>query len=435
MKRIGGSFNIQNKQLPGFYVKLSGRKPMTATLGGRGIVAIAMPLNWGNPGITEIDRGDIVLDKSILGYNYTDEEMLNIRELFKHAKTALIFNLNGNAVKAKTTIGTEAPIKVEALKAGVKGNVIQVAIEELVDTEGYLIKTIVDGDIVDKQEADNIEDIKENKWVEFSGTGALAAEHKTAGVYLTAGDNGTAASHTDFLTELEQHSYNILAYPGTDAPTKRLYVAFAERMAEEGIYMQLVGESLEADSYNVISVANKTEEENGTLVYWVAGLQAGLTPGESATSKNYNGEYVINTNYSRKEIETMLELGQFVFWGREPYVVEDINTFRSFTQDLTKDFRNNQIVRIIHQRITDIEKIFVTEFMGRVQNIEENRTLFWHRLAKHGEAMQAEGYIVNYNGEEDTIVTEGKNKEDVVVRDAIQAAVAITKIYMYVEVA
>lgn len=90
----GGTWVTQNKILPGAYINFVNASKATATLGERGIVAIALPLGKTPGKVIEITASEFVKDsEDLLGKAYTDASLVALREIFCHARKCLIFDL------------------------------------------------------------------------------------------------------------------------------------------------------------------------------------------------------------------------------------------------------------------------------------------------------------------------------------------------------
>lgn len=96
----GGIFVTQDKTLPGSYINFVNASSAGSTIGERGVVAIALYLSETNTGtVTEITNAEFSSKcKTLLGVEPTSEEALPLREIFRHANKAVIYNL-GNPVK------------------------------------------------------------------------------------------------------------------------------------------------------------------------------------------------------------------------------------------------------------------------------------------------------------------------------------------------
>src|SRR5690606_35836428 len=174
----GGTWIAQNKVRPGVYINIRSEAQPLGTLGERGIATIALPLSWGpSKQVMTIEAGQNVFD--VLGYDITAQQLLLVREALKRARTLLLYRLNeGN--KATANIGSENVMTVTAKYSGVRGNDITVVVQANVDDPGLFdVQTFVDGREVDLQTVSSIEELEENAWVTFSGTGA---PEPTAGV-------------------------------------------------------------------------------------------------------------------------------------------------------------------------------------------------------------------------------------------------------------
>src|SRR5690606_1968937 len=106
--------------------------------------------------------------------------------------------------KAMTNIGN---MTVTAKYAGVRGNDITIVVQANVDNPDLFdVQTLVDGREVDSQTVATIDELEDNAWVTFSGSGE---PEPTAGVNLTGGTDGevTNADYTDYLAAIELHDF------------------------------------------------------------------------------------------------------------------------------------------------------------------------------------------------------------------------------------
>ena len=135
------------------------------------------------------------------------------------------------------------------------------------------------------------------------------------------------------------------------------------------------------------------------------------------------------------ELEEALLAGKFIFHkvGDEVRVLEDINTFVSFTEDKNKDFSSNQTIRVLDQIADDIAIIFNTKFLGKVPNNESGRISLWNEIVKHHKELEKIEAIENFNAD-DVVVEKGNDKKSVIVTDAVEVINAMAKLYMTVEV-
>ena len=430
----GGTFLVQNKKLPGTYINFVSIPRPIFTFSDRGYAAIAMEMDWGDDGVTTITPAELQKDcLALFGYDYTDEKMKPVRDLMKNASTAYIGRLNGGGNKAE---GTEGSLTVRAKYAGTRGNAVTIVVEEeLGETGNKVVKTLVDGYEADRQKAKEIGDLKSNAFVEFTGEGTLQA---AAGVKLSGGTNGETKkeAHVKFLDAMEAQHVNTIGYAGTDEAIKKLYVEYAKRLRNsDGNYVQAVIYDVEGNHEGVISVKTAAKEDPAGLVWWVTGASAGCAVNRSLTNRAYDGEYTVDGRYKQRDLMKLLEEGQFVFHrvDNEIRVLEDINTFVDFSPEKNKDFRQNQVIRVIDQIACDFSGIFNKQFLGKVPNDDAGRISLWSAFVKHAETMQQIRAIQNFSPE-DIFVRAGEEKDSVYVEFAVQPTLAMTKMYAVIRV-
>ena len=98
----GGIFVTQNKILPGSYINFVSADKASATLGVRGVVAIALPLNKAPGTVITMTRAEFVQNaKTLTGYEYSSAKLLPLREIFCNATKVYIYDL-GTGESAKT---------------------------------------------------------------------------------------------------------------------------------------------------------------------------------------------------------------------------------------------------------------------------------------------------------------------------------------------
>lgn len=426
----GGTFLVQNKVLPGAYINFVSRERALGTLGERGVVALAWASDWGKEKVVEVTAQDFQTDSlSIFGYSYTDETLVKIRELFKGASSLLLYRL-GSGEKAKATIGN---LTVTAVCGGTRGNDIQILIQEQLGGKLEVVTMVADTK-ADTQEVETIEELKENAFVSFAGTGALT---ETAGTKLTGGTNKTVTGndYSEFLSTIETESFTTLLYAGDDEVTKGLFSSFTERLRDnEGYKITTVLHNYpKADFEGVISVKNEISADKTALVYWVAGQTAGAEVNQSLTNKTYDGEYLLADKYKKSELTECIQKGEFVLYGEKGVyrVLKDINTFVSYVPTKNSDFSNNQIIRVLDAIANDTARIFSDYYLGKVQNNEIGRDFLKNELVNYIKTLQAIEAIENFSSDDITI-EKGTEKGDVVVKEAVQPVGCMEKLYMSV---
>lgn len=427
----GGTFTAQNKILPGTYINFISAQKVSSNLSERGIVAIAMPLNWGpDEEITKITAEDFTKNcLGILGYENTSVEMKGLRDLFLNATTLYLYKLN-KGVKASNTYAT-------AKYTGVRGNDIKIIVQANIDDDNkFDVTTMIDSKKVDRQTVSNATELVSNNYVDFKTDAELAV---TAGIALTGGTNGTeitGENHQTFLNKLESYNFNALGCLEKDKTISNLYVAFTKRMREEmGVKFQAVVYNNSADYEGVVNLKNSTTEDETALVFYTTGIIAGCAINKSNTNSVYTGEYTVNTDYTQAELEKAILDGEFAYHkvGDEVKVLTDINSLVTIEDGKNEDFKSNQTIRVLDQDATDIAIIFNTKYLGKIQNNESGRISLWNdivTLHKEYATMQA---IENFDSK-DIKVEIGNDKKSVTVDGAVQPINAMEKLYMQVVV-
>lgn len=428
----GGVFLTQNKVLPGSYINFISASRASATLSDRGVAAIPLMLDWGNDtDVFSVDSGQFQKESlKFFGYDYTNDNLKPLRDLFRNIRMGYFYRLNGGGAKAANTLAT-------AVYSGTRGNDLTIIVEPneafVEETnEIYDVSTVLAGIVVDTQiEIGGMADLKDTDWVNWVRSADL---EPTAGMPLSGGTNGTVenADYQTFLDKIESFSFNALGCPSDDNLIKSLFAAFTERMRDEvGIKFQCVVHRHTVPDYEgVISVENNTNPE---LVYWVTGASAGCAVNASNTNKVYDGEYAVDTTYTQRQLETALQEGKFMFHKVNDVVrvLEDVNTFISFTDAKNVDFSSNQTMRVLDQIGNDIANLFNTKYLGKVPNDAAGRISLWNDIVKHHQELETLRAIEDF--QPDTLtVQQGDTKKAVVVTDYVTPVNAMAQLYMTV---
>lgn len=427
----GGTWTSQDKVLPGSYINFVSADKAGITLSDRGVCAIPMELDWGKDGeVIKVNAEDVRnVSYRVFGHDYTDEEMLPIREVFRHAKTLYIYRLNSGE-KAANDYAT-------ANCSGARGNDLKIAIIANVDEPSkFDVVTYLGTVKMDTQTVEKAADLKANDYVTFKGNATLEA---AAGVPLTGGTNGdvTGDTHQKALDALEAYAFNALGCPSSDNKVKALYVAYSKRMRDEvGVKFQTIVYDTAADYIGVINLKSKvTGEKEQDLVYWLTGAEAGCAVNRSVTNMKYDGEYMVDTPLTQYELKTAVKNGELVFHkvGNEIHVLEDINSFVTLTSEMGADFQLNQVIRVLDQVGNDIASMFNTKYLGKIQNDNSGRISFWNDVVSFFSKMQDIGAIENFDSGE-VVVANGEDKRSVLVTTNCQPVCAMEKLYMTVTV-
>ncbi|HBF2871031.1 TPA: phage tail sheath family protein [Clostridioides difficile] len=431
----GGTFVTQNKILPGSYINFISAKRATSSLSDRGIVAIPLELDWGiDEDVFQVTSDDFEkYSVKYFGYDYTHEKLKGLRDLFKNIRLGYFYKLN-KGVKASCTIAT-------AKYSGIRGNDLKVTVTTNIDDNAkFDVVTLLDNKKVDTQIAKVITDLQDNDYITWKKDATLEA---SAGLVFTGGTNGeavTGAEYQAFLDKIESYSFNALGCLATTTEIKSLFVEFTKRMRDKvgAKFQTVLYKKSDADYEGVVSVENKIKDTGlleSSLIYWTTGAIAGCDINKSNTNKRYDGEFDVDVNYTQIHLEEALKTGKFIFHkvGDEVHVLEDINTFVSFTDEKNDDFSSNQSVRVLDQIANDIATLFNTKYLGEVPNDKSGRISFWNDVVKHHEQLQNMRAIEDFKAD-DVSVEPGSDKKTVVVSDAVKVISAMSKLYMTVSV-
>ncbi|HBF2177179.1 phage tail sheath family protein [Clostridioides difficile] len=431
----GGTFVTQNKILPGSFINFISAKRATSSLSDRGIVAMGLELDWGiDEEVFQVTSDDFEkYSVKYFGYDYTHEKLKGLRDLFKNIRLGYFYKLN-KGVKASCTIAT-------AKYSGIRGNDLKVTVTTNIDDNAkFDVVTLLDNKKVDTQIAKVITDLQDNDYVIWKKDATLEA---SAGLVFTGGTNGeavTGAEYQAFLDKIESYSFNALGCLATTTEIKSLFVEFTKRMRDKvgAKFQTVLYKKSDADYEGVVSVENKIKDAGlleSSLIYWTTGAIAGCDINKSNTNKRYDGEFDVDVNYTQIQLEESLKSGKFIFHkvGDEVHVLEDINTFVSFTDDKNDDFSSNQSVRVLDQIANDIAILFNDKYLGKVPNDKAGRISFWNDVVKHHKELENIRAIEDFKTD-DVSVELGSDKKTVIVSDAVKIINAMSKLYMTVSV-
>lgn len=421
----GGTFTNQNKVLPGAYINFVSTAVASAAVGDRGVVALGLDMSWGDT-FYELTAGDFQKQsQKLLGYSYSDDACLTLRDVFKNATKVYLYRLNSDSLKASNAFSN-------AKFGGVRGNDLSISIvQNIDDTTTFEVSTLLDNETVDTQTVKQASELVANDYVTFKADATLTATAKTP---LTGGTDTVSktTSHQAMLDKLESYpDINAIGYLGTDATVKGLYTAWAKRLRDEvGIKLQAVVENYpSADSEAVVSV------KNTGAVAWALGVIGGTAINESASNKKYDGETTIEADYTQSELEQAITKGEWVLHrvGSDIRVLSDINTLTTTTADKGDVFKSNQTIRVCDQIATDIASLFATKYLGAIPNDASGRTSLWADIVKHHQTLRNMRAIDDFS-DEDITVAQGDTKTSVAVTDAITIINSMEKLYMTVVV-
>ena len=442
----GGTWVNQNKVRPGVYIRFTSSRGLGLVVGERGTVAIPEPMSWGPVGVVQTVEAGADM-RQYCGYDITAPQARFLNEIFKGSnrtnapKTVLLYRPTASGSAQATA--TSGALTATAKYPGARGNDITIVITEDADNEGsFHVSTVVDNEIQDEQVAETVADLTANDWVTWSGTGALTA---TVGAPLTGGVDGTvaASAYSTFLSAIEPYKFDILIYDGSDTTVQDAMIAFVKRMCDDnGQYCQLCASGLtNPDTRYVINVNSGVTLSDGTELtpaqtcWWAGGAEAGAKYNESLTYAQYPGAVACSPRMTNSQYEQALKSGQFVLDAEDGVVrvEQDINSLVTLTQDITKPYQKNRVIRLCNTIANDTYRQFTDSYIGVVNNNEDGRAMFKAAIVGYLLDIQANNGIQNFTAD-DVEVLPGDDIDAIVVNIVIQAVDAIEKIYMTIEI-
>lgn len=430
---MAGTWQTQNKELPGAYINIFGKTPISINLTERGIVALPIELGWGVKGkVYEVKPGDETLN--LLGSNI--DGIIELREVLKGASKVLVCKVNEGT---KANIELASGVTATAMCEGTKGNSITV-ITKTVDTK-HTISTYFNNSKVDEQIISSYSDFKENGFIKISGSGAVSQ-----GTKQLQGGTDVVASASDYLDALNifrTYNFNVLSYGGDESGIKANIEAFIKDMRDnEGIKIQAVMSDYSSDYEGIIVVDNGVILSDGSQLtpgqtsYWVAGITAGANMNQSNTGKVYAGAIDVIPRYTKTQMEEKSKAGKVIFKvdnNQRVTLVYDINSLVTFLPDKKKSFRKNRVIRTLDNIANDLSVVWEYNYMGKIDNNVDGRSLYRAALVDYFKTLQGINAIENFIPE-DVSVEAGEESDAVIVNIAIQPVDSAEKLYMTINV-
>lgn len=445
----GGTFLSMNKVRPGAYMNFKSVARPMMTVGDRGIATIPLALNWGaEDELIEVYSDELLNGDSQpkVGFDAFDEESKLLNLMLQYCYLVKVYRTNTTGgKKASAEIGTSNKLTVTAKYVGTFGNKITVSVVE--NGSLFDVSTFVNGSEKDSQTVATIQELEENKYITFGGTGV---PELNAGAPLTGGTNGTATKSTYYpiyLKLLETARWQTMGNPDLedeDATLKANVATFIENQRDgEGRYVQgAVAKYPQADFEGIISVKNGviingvefTKEEMSAVV---AAMTAGAAVNESNTNKKISGGTDIIEKFTNSEIIDALKNGEFVFTTNqrgEVKVEQDINSYHTFISSKNYAFSKNRPLRTLDEIGTSVKDIWEQTFMGKVDNDADGRDIFKSNLNDYFIQLQNIKAIQNWGGVDDIDISQGADLDSVIVGVYVQPVDAMEKLYMTVNI-
>lgn len=248
----------------------------------------------------------------------------------------------------------------------------------------------------------------------------------------------------DALNKLRTIQFNTIAYPYTGAsydPNKITIANWIRTMREEeGIKVQGVLANYEANDEAIINVVQGIELTDGTslgvheVTAYVAGITAGANINKSNTGQKYIGAIDVIPRMTKTEMEAAITSGKFIFKvdsAQNVTIVYDINSLTDITVEKGKQFTKNRVIRTLDGINNDIVNIFESNYIGKVNNNEDGRSLLRSTLIDYFNELQNLNAIQNFTAE-DVLITEGNDNDSVIIDCNIQPVDSVEKMYITV---
>lgn len=250
-----------------------------------------------------------------------------------------------------------------------------------------------------------------------------------------------AASVASALEVLKTVSFNVLCYSfdgdSTEAIKTNIATWIKAMREDEGVKCQAVLANHTADHEAIINVtqgvvlSGNTKLTVAQTTAWVAGATAGASITTSNTGMAYTGAIDVNPRMTKSEMEAAVKAGKFIFKvdsAQNVSVVSDINSLTSVTVEKGKMFTKNRVIRTIDNIANDVVKIHEANYVGKVDNNVDGRSLFKGSLVDYFMTLQNMGAIQNFEPD-DVTVSAGVDSDAIVIDAALQPVDSVEKIY------
>ena len=243
---------------------------------------------------------------------------------------------------------------------------------------------------------------------------------------------------------LKTVDFNVLCYPydGVDYNANKTAIKdWVEAMRDdEGVKIQAVLANCDAGSEAIINVTQGVKLADGIdlthaqTTAWVAGITAGARINQSNTGRKYVGAVDVVPRLTKSDMEAAVQNGKFIFKvdsAQNVTAVYDINSLTRITPEKGKQFTKNRVIRTIDGINNDIVTIFESNYVGKVDNNADGRSLLRATLIEYFNELQRLNAIQNFQPE-DVTVSPGADSDAVVIDCYIQPVDSVEKIYITV---
>ena len=263
-------------------------------------------------------------------------------------------------------------------------------------------------------------------------------------VNMTGGADGEIVNdaHDLFISAIEPYAFNTLCCPSDDQTTIKMYVTFTKDMRDNiGSRFQLVcyapDSSTGADYEGVISLFSRPKDADAdpaALTYWLAGAEAAALINNSLTNSKYDGEYEIAVDTKQALLEKHIKNGELVFHNSNGNIVvlTDINSLVTLRENFGSMYQKNQTIRVCDNIANDLASLFVSRYLGIVQNDANGRAAWKNECIKYFRELQRLRAITEFD--DDIIEVDIGNEKDEVITyiNGLNIVNAMEKLYMTV---
>ena len=440
-----GSFTDFDKIRPGAYVRFMATRTDADMLGANGIVATVLPLAWGDD-IVRLTADDVRGGRTIelTGYAMGAPELVSVQKALENAREVVI--VRGDAGSTKATASINAVLTATAKYGGVLGNGITVAIEPFGDS--YVVITALNGTEVARSVGSTAEEIEDNMYVAFTGTGELSEKAATA---LEGGANGTVGGWSEAIEEVIgglNYDVVVMTNPSNlvdfekflkgehDAGRYRTGVAVGTYSSDsdDGNFEGLV--KIDGAQYPALArYPNGTEHSltAGEVAHWAAGLYAGTSINRGNTYAVVPHVVELEKAYNDEETIARLNKGFFLLtYRRDGAVVveQDINSLHIFSSMRTRAYSKNRTMRTLVYIQEYIADLFETGYIGKVNANEHGRSALSGDIVAFMMRLSDEGAIRNFNISEDISIRMGAEPDTIIVDLFVQPMDSLEKLYL-----
>ena len=436
----GGTFTEAGRVRPGVYANVIAQGINKKYDGNKGTVVIPLiGYDYGPKGEfieINVESPDANIEK--LGRSVFDERneyMLRVSMALLNAEKVLIYTV-GAGEKAKVVCDN---LTINAKYNGERGN--SISVESIVNAEGgFDVKVYLENNVVETYEA--VETVQE--LINLNSQNYVVFEEKTAGATISAftksklsGGTSTTPANEDimtFLDLLEIQSFDWLVMTMTE---KEINAAIVEKIRylndRIGKLCGVVMVEHAADYENVINLTNSFTYGGIDLpipvaASYVAGAEAKATELESLTYAIVEGATGIVSPKPNELAEKAIKDGEMFFsMNGENVVIEyDINSLVTFTEEKTKDYHKNKIIRG-HKAF--IQSLYETFVPGKFRNTEDD----WNVMESLGKSLlndfEERGAIVNVQDNDFVLDRTRSNGDSTYITVGLQAVDATDKYY------